>query len=406
MKLAALVLAIVHVLGAPARAQTPELAREFQAGVDAYRLGKLDQARTHLEKARKLDPRLAGPNRFLAAVAQAQGRWQDCIDAARAAIALNPRSGELIDTRKLHETCRRSAGRPAYTGELGDGAAIAVTTNAPGATVKIGGLVYGGTPLAPRTIPAGKLTIELAKAGWKPARVDVEALAGVITDVAIELETDPDAPAAEGLAPRPPVAATTGWLVVPPAAAAELAIDGARFPVVADGRYELAPGTHVIELARPGHDPWRRRVRITAGQRTALTPAFAETAPRVARERTGLYLVAGGGALGAFGFTAYLIGRRAADEAREIERVETSRPPGPIDESVEPLRTRAEFEDARSRARRWAILSTVSYAAGAAVLGTGAYLLFRGASPRTDAPPPWALAPIRGGALVIAERAW
>ena len=69
-----------------ARAQTPEVAREFQAGVDAFRLGKYDEARVHLEKARALDPKLPGPHRFLAAVAQAQGKSDECIAEARAAI--------------------------------------------------------------------------------------------------------------------------------------------------------------------------------------------------------------------------------------------------------------------------------------------------------------------------------
>lgn len=189
MRLAALT--ALAALTSSAHAQSPAVTREFQAGVDAFRLGKLDDARTHLEKAKKLDPRLAGPNRFLAAVAQAQGRWQDCVDAARAALTLNPKSSELADTRKLHESCRRSAGRPAYTGQLGDSAAIAVTANVPGVTVKIGGLVYGGTPLAPRRIPTGKLHLELAKAGWKPIQLAIDSIPGVITDVAVELEAEP-----------------------------------------------------------------------------------------------------------------------------------------------------------------------------------------------------------------------
>ena len=40
------------------------------AGVDAYRLGKYEQARNHLEKARDLDQKLTGPHRFLTEVAQ------------------------------------------------------------------------------------------------------------------------------------------------------------------------------------------------------------------------------------------------------------------------------------------------------------------------------------------------
>src|SRR5690242_15851743 len=77
---------------------TPQLTQEFQAGVDAFRLGHYDEALRHLVKARDLDPKLPGPHRFIAAVARGQGRWQDCIDEARTALSLNPQSSEATDT--------------------------------------------------------------------------------------------------------------------------------------------------------------------------------------------------------------------------------------------------------------------------------------------------------------------
>jgi tetratricopeptide (TPR) repeat protein len=165
-----------------------EFSQEFQAGVDAYRLGKFDEARAHLEKAQALDPKLPGPHRFLAAVAQAQHRWADCISEARRALQLNPHSAEIAETRKLHDGCRESDGRPAYRGEIGDGAAIAVTANVAGATVRIGGLRYGGTPVAPRLIKPGRLRVDVEKSGWKPAHATVEALPAIVTDIAVELE--------------------------------------------------------------------------------------------------------------------------------------------------------------------------------------------------------------------------
>lgn len=187
-------------LPAAARADVPPaLSREFQAGVDAYRLGKYDDARAHLEKAQALDPRLPGPHRFLAAVASAQRRWTDCIAEARRALQLNPQSHELADTRRLHDSCRESDGRPVYRGELGDAAAIAVTANVSGATVKIGGLRYGGTPVAPRLIKAGVLRIDVEKSGWKPAHLTIDALPAIVTDIAVELE--PLAPAARPATP-------------------------------------------------------------------------------------------------------------------------------------------------------------------------------------------------------------
>jgi tetratricopeptide (TPR) repeat protein len=174
---------------APAPAVPAKLTKEFQAGVDAYRLGKYDDARAHLDKAQAIDPKLPGPHRFLAAVARAQHRWSDCIAEARRALELNPHSQEIAETRKLHDDCRAGDGRPAYGSALGDGAAIAImTTNVTGATVRIAGLRYGGTPVEPRLIKPGTLEVAIDKQGYKPAHLTIEALPGIVTDVVIELE--------------------------------------------------------------------------------------------------------------------------------------------------------------------------------------------------------------------------
>lgn len=166
-----------------------KFTKEFQTGVDAYRLGKLDDARGHLEKAKKLEPKLPGPYRFIAAVAQAQQRWDECIENAHEALHLNPASTEAPETKKLYDGCRASGGRMPYRGpELGDAAAIAVSTNVPGATVRINKLSYGGTPLAPRRISAGALDVEITKLGYKPVHLNIEALAGIVNDVVVDLE--------------------------------------------------------------------------------------------------------------------------------------------------------------------------------------------------------------------------
>jgi hypothetical protein len=184
MRAVALIVLLASTL---AHAQPAALTAEFQAGVDAFRLGKYDDARTHLEAARRLDPKLPGPHRFLAAVARAQHRWDDCVASARAALVLNPRSTEADDTRKVHDECRVAAGREPYRGDLGDKAAIAVVTQVDSATVKINGLTYGGTPLSPRPITAGVLDIEVRKVGYRPCRTRVTALPGIVTDARLTL---------------------------------------------------------------------------------------------------------------------------------------------------------------------------------------------------------------------------
>jgi hypothetical protein len=71
------------------------------------------------------------------------------------------------------------------------GTAVAVTSNVPGATVRIGGLTYGGTPLTPRPIKVGKLVIAIEKVGWKRAELEIEAIPGIVTDVVVELAPMP-----------------------------------------------------------------------------------------------------------------------------------------------------------------------------------------------------------------------
>ena len=85
----------------------PELTKEFQAGVDAFRLGHFAEARTHLEKARDMDPKLPGPHRFLAAVAQSEGHWQD---ASTNRASRSPRTRRR-SRRSARRSCTRIAAR-------------------------------------------------------------------------------------------------------------------------------------------------------------------------------------------------------------------------------------------------------------------------------------------------------
>jgi hypothetical protein len=392
-----------------AHAQNADLTKEFQAGIDAFRLGKFDEARAHLEKARDIDPKLPGPYRFLAAVGQAQGKWDDCINSAYKALELNPQSSEAADTRKLYEECRVSAGRPPYRGDLADSAAIAVTTNVTGAAVKINGLTYGATPLAPRPITPGELDVEIEKAGWKSQKLTRNALAGIVTDIMIDLEPDPNAVTNE-LQTANQVKPDKGWLVLKDDAG-QLTIDGAAPKgepdpkEVGSSRYELTSGTHVIELSAPAKDPWKRRVRISAGQKTVVQPVFTETASRTAVEKRGLYILGASTVLIAGGFVTAMVSQDAAAEARDIVRIETARDAS-VSTTLVPLRTRADLDDARDKASRFALISNISYGAGLVAAGVGAYYLYKGARERSDVPPPFAIAPTHGGVYIAKEIAW
>jgi PEGA domain len=168
-------------------AQRATLQTVFQAGVDAYRLGQYAEAAVHLHKASLLAPTLPGPHRFLAAVAKATKRWQSCIDESQLALRLNPASTEAADTRALHEDCRKSSSKPSFTGDYGEGGALAVTCNVVDATVKVRDLAYGATPLLPRAVMAGDVVIQVSKPGWRTSEVKAVIVEGIVTDIDVTL---------------------------------------------------------------------------------------------------------------------------------------------------------------------------------------------------------------------------
>jgi hypothetical protein len=400
-------LAVVALLAGTAAAQPRgDVNATFQAGVDAYRLGKYAEARKLLERARTMEPTLPGPHRFLAAVAQAEQRFDDCVVSAREAMRLKPDSTEIEATRTLHDACRASAGRLAFDGNYGDGGAIAVTANIDGATVSVGGLRYGGTPLAPRALPAGPAEVVVEKTGWKRAVVQIEILRRVVTDVAVTLEAEPVADTGGGGGVDP---TTHGWLVVGAGVpeGATLTIDGAGVAMAAE--VPLEGGVHEVVIEAPGRERWRRRVRITRGQKARVAVEMPAAGARARKRRVAMYVLAGAGVAAVGGMVGAVMSNRAAEEARDIWQVETSRPPAlPIEETamIEPVRTRADLEDARSRARTWSIVSLAGYGVAIAGAGVGAYLLARQRSEEVEGKPaPFAnvvpvVAPDRVGAMV------
>lgn len=242
------------LLGA-AHAQPKPLAREFQAGVDAYRLGEYDEARTHLEKARALDPSLPGPHRFLAALAKAQERYGECVTHATKALELAPQSREAPDTRKLHEECRIADGRPPFRGTWGEGGALAVVAREQGSAafvqVRLDGKPIGSTPLAPRTLAVGSYEVAVG-----PRVVRANIAPGVVTDVAVDLTA-------------------TGWLVLSRELLARpdlvVEIDGAA--VTPAARIEVAVGPHRVKVAWKGTKAWTTSLEVAANSSTEVRPA-------------------------------------------------------------------------------------------------------------------------------------
>ena len=379
-----------------------DFKKELQAGIDAFRLGKYDEARTFLLRARTIDRKAGDPHRYLAALSQAEKMWDECMASAREALVVEPASKEVADTRKLHAACRTSAGLPPYTGEaeLGEFAAIAVTSNVP-ATVKIRGLVFGGTPIAPRPIAPGRLAIDVEKGGYATAHLDLDVVPGIVTDVRVDLQ-----PGEEAIAV--PLARKSGHLILP-ARPTQLVVDGVAVQVPASNKVPLSPGIHLIEIREPGKDAWRRRVAIIAEQDRVITPELGElgelgdAGPRERRRKHGIAMTGGAAVILGLGVAAFYASSGASDDARQILAAEIGRP---IGDATPPIRTRAEFDDARDRSNRWALISNVTYAAGLATLGVGIYWILKSRAPADDDVPELVIAPVQGGALIGRAGQW
>lgn len=388
-------------------APSPQFTRAFQAGVDAYRLGQYPEARAHLEKARAFEAGLPGPYRFLAAVDQAEQKFEDCVGHAREAIKLNPQSVEIEATRKLHDDCRTALGRPVFAGAIGDGGAIAVTANVDGAAVTLGGLKYGATPLAPRAIAIGEVAIGVSKTGWLPATATATVLPGIVTDIQVTLEPDPDAKVEVDLGTTKPVELTTGWLVVTaPVPSLAIQLDGTAVTPDPQGRIEGQPGVHELTVTAPGHEPWRRRVRIARGQKIEIAAQLIDRDTR-ARARTIGHVAIGAGAVIAIasaGLAIYAQGQ--ANDARDWATIERARPttvPIGTTDPLVPVHTRAQIQDASDRAKKFGLLSDAGFAAAAITVGVGVYFLVsERPRERAGAPAPFAIAPVIGpGALGV-----
>jgi hypothetical protein len=382
-------------------APSPQFDREYNAGIDAYRLGKYAEARDHLEKAKAFEPKLPGPYRYLAAVDQAEQKYADCIEHARTAIELNPQSKELPETIKLHDACRASAGKPTFElSKDSTGGAISVTANVEAASVTLNGLKYGATPLAPREVVAGPADIGVTKQGYLPATKKVDVIAGIVTDIDFTLEKDPSYKEPDnGTGGAKPSVPTTGFLAISGVPDASVKLDGKPIAFT-DGRFETDPGVHEVEVAAPGMEGWRRRVRIARGQKTTIEVSLTSSDARASSHGMGLTFASIGAvlAIGAAGTGIYSY--RQAEIAHDWTRIEQDRPSNiPIAQTgaALPVHTRADIQAQSDKATTWGYVSDAALGAAIVTTGIGVYYLLKDRpDERPGQPAPFAIAPIIG----------
>ena len=400
--IAFLLLAAPRALAQP---RDSEFDRLYQAGVDAYHLGKQDEARALFEKASARHPELPGPHRQLAAVAFAQRRYADCIVSARRALEVKPDSEMTARVRELHGECRQALGRPPLRVALEDHqGALSVTSNVDGAVVAVNGLTLGPAPVEPRPMAARAIAIEATSTGYLTARTRVTVLPGVVTDVHLVLARDPGYRPPTGVVEQP---GGKGWLRVVPGAAAEVRVDRGEVALDARGRMRLAPGVHEVSVEAAGYVHWRRRVRIAEGQLTTLEVDLVSTDANRKRRAMAWGALGLAAAAAATGVALSLAEIRTYEDAQDLWDREIERPDNvPLDESgqIEPVGTRGDIDDLHDRGRRLRTWALVSYGVAAVALGAGGFLLIRSRSrERPGLPPPFAIAPLSGGGAAVSR---
>lgn len=154
---------------------------EWEAGQDAFNLGRYEQARRHFVRARDLEPTRPGPHRWLGRVARVLESWEDCVASATTAVRLKPDSPQVREVRKDLDACRSALGRPLYERPLAaNQGALAVLADVEGAAVFVDGIAKGPTPVDPIPLVAGRHKLRVGA-----IERDVEIIPGIIIDAVV-----------------------------------------------------------------------------------------------------------------------------------------------------------------------------------------------------------------------------
>jgi hypothetical protein len=188
-----LALATTGFAGEPSREQRFRAA--WEAGQDAFNLGKYPEARRHFLRARDLAPSRPGPHRWLGRVARVLEDWEACVESGTTAVRLKPDSPQTAEVRKDVDACREALGRPAYGRPLaGSQGALAVLADVEGAVVTVDGIAKGPTPVEPMPLNKGLHHVRLVAEGLPPAEVEIEVIPGIVVDAIVLVRARPPAP--------------------------------------------------------------------------------------------------------------------------------------------------------------------------------------------------------------------
>lgn len=357
-------------------AQKSPFLQAFEDGETAFNLFKYDEARALFEKARDLDPKSPGPYRWLAKIAKVQERWPDCVRDAVTSLKLKPDQKKAPEVRKDLDECRAKLGRPAYSGDIPkDQGALAVITNVEGASVTVDDIKKGATPMSPFPLNPGKRKVRIERRGYLPVDAEIEVVVTIVVDLEVELKADPNASMDDRMNPQPTDDIKIGWILIASnvGQSGTIMIDGKPPKPEPDGSYVQEPGVHTLEITAPGYEPYRRRIKVARGQKRTVKATLKSTAERKSQRRTAFIAFGVAAAAGASGLAFGIMEGNAYEEALDIWQTETTRPSNPDTVMLEPMRTRADYDDAKSRADTYGLISNISIGVAAVALGVSIY---------------------------------
>jgi hypothetical protein len=169
-----------------------------------------------------------------------------------------------------------------------------------------------------------------------------------------------------------------GWVdIAVDTSGAAILIDGKVPPAGPQGSYEASPGVHDLEVSAPGHETYNRRIRVARGQKRTLTVKLRSVATIDHDNKLGYVLFGVAAVAGATGIVFGFLENDAYEDARDAYEVEQQRPAGagnlPADVPESHVTTRAEYDDMRDKADRYALVSNISYGVAAVALGVSIY---------------------------------
>ncbi len=290
---------------------------------------------------------------------------------------------------------------------------LTVTALVPGADVLVNGKLAGQTPLpASVAVSPGDATIEVRRAGYRPATHSVKLDEGASGALAVTLDEDPAAPAS--LKGRLKLAVSEPG--------AELAVDGASRALAPEG-VTVVGGPHLVRIQRAGFVAFEQRIEVAAGRDTALAVTLAPTPETRARSEESArtrrlvgWSTAGAGLLLAGGSAIYaIVTRNAVSDAQAGLNGQLMKEKDPADRCYAMAaddsykffkcgETKASFQSDVDTAKLRRTLSFVGVGAGLAAVGVGAYLVATGVEKYPAAPTVSFWSDGQGGGLVAVGR--